>query len=208
MAERDDRTARTSGMTTWRAGCGESRTSGSEGGPEKPTSRKTGRALRPDPYTYLPTWEGWLYLATVIDIASRRVVGFALAEHLRTELVADALTNAVAARDPEPGVVFHSDKGCQYVSGDYATLAEELTITLSVGRTGQCWDNALAESFFASLKGECLDQQPWPTRAAARHATVEYIAWFNGTRLHSALGYMTPNEFEATTDQEVIKQVA
>jgi transposase InsO family protein len=158
--------------------------------------------------TYIPTWEGWLYLATVIDIASRRVVGFALAEHLRTELVADALTNAVAARDPQPGVVFHSDKGCQYVSGDYATLAEELTITLSVGRTGQCWDNALAESFFASLKGECLDQQPWPTRAAARRATVEYIAWFNGTRLHSALGYMPPNEFEATTDQEVIKQVA
>jgi putative transposase len=147
-------------------------------------------------------------LATVIDIASRRVVGFALAEHLRSELVADALTNAVAARDPAPGVVFHSDKGCQYVSGDYATLAEELTITLSVGRTGQCWDNALAESFFASLKGECLDHQPWPTRAAARHATVEYIAWFNGTRLHSALGYLTPNEFEATTDQEVIKQVA
>ena len=158
--------------------------------------------------TYIPTWEGWLYLATVIDIASRRVVGFALAEHLRTELVADALTNAVAARDPEPGVVFHSDKGCQYVSGDYATLAEELTITLSVGRTGQCWDNALAESFFASLKGECLDHQPWPTRAAARHATVEYIAWFNGTRLHSALGYLTPDEFEATTDQEVIEQVA
>jgi transposase InsO family protein len=158
--------------------------------------------------TYLPTWEGWLYLATVIDIASRRVVGFALAEHLRTELVADALTNAVAARDPEPGVVFHSDKGCQYVSGDYATLADDLAVTLSTGRTGQCWDNALAESFFASLKGECLDHQPWPTRAAARHATVEYIAWFNGTRLHSALGYMTPNEFEATTDQEVIKQVA
>jgi putative transposase len=105
-------------------------------------------------------------------------------------------------------VVFHSDKGCQYVSGDYATLAEELTITLSVGRTGQCWDNALAESFFASLKGECLDQQPWPTRAAARHATVEYIAWYNGTRLHSALGYMTPDEFETTTDEEVIEQVA
>jgi transposase InsO family protein len=157
--------------------------------------------------TYLPTWEGWLYLATVIDIASRRVVGFALTEQLRTELVADALTNAVAARDPAPGVVFHADRGCQYTSGDYATLAADLTVTLSSGRTGQCWDNALAESFFASLKGECLDQQPWPTRAAARRATVAYIAWYNGTRLHSALGYMTPNEFE-TTDQEVLKQVA
>jgi transposase InsO family protein len=158
--------------------------------------------------TYLPTWEGWLYLATVIDIASRRVVGFALAEHLHTELVADALANAVAARDPEPGVIFHSDKGCQYTSGDYATLAGDLEVTLSTGRTGQCWDNALAESFFASLKGECLDQQPWPTRAAARRATVDYIAWYNGTRLHSALGYMTPNEFEATTKKEVIEQVA
>jgi transposase InsO family protein len=158
--------------------------------------------------TYVSTWEGWLYLATVIDIASRRVVGFALAEHLRTELVADALTNAVAARDPAPGLVFHADRGCQYTSGAYATLAADLTVTLSSGRTGQCWDNALAESFFASLKGECLDQQPWPTRAAARRATVEYIAWYNGTRLHSALGYMTPDEFETATDEEVITQVA
>ena len=158
--------------------------------------------------TYIPTWEGWLYLATVIDIASRRVVGFALAEHLRTELVADALTNAVAARDPAPGVIFHADRGCQYTSGDYARLAGDLEVRLSMGRTGQCWDNALAESFFASLKGECLDQQPWPTRVAARRATVEYIAWYNGTRLHSALGYQTPNEFEATTDGEALTQAA
>jgi transposase InsO family protein len=158
--------------------------------------------------TYIPTWEGWLYLATVIDIASRRVVGFALAEHLRSELVADALTNAVAARDPAPGVVFHADRGCQYTSDAYATLADQLAVTLSSGRTGQCWDNALAESFFASLKGECLDQQPWPTRAAARRATVEDIAWHNGTRLHSALGYRTPHEFETATNGEVIEQVA
>jgi transposase InsO family protein len=158
--------------------------------------------------TYRSTWEGWLYLATVIDIASRRVVGFALAEHLRTELVTDALANAVAARDPAPGVIFHSDKGCQYTSGDYATLAGDLEVTLSTGRTGQCWDNALAESFFASLKGECLDRQPWPTRTAARRVTVDYIAWYNGTRLHSALGYMTPDEFETTTREEPIKQVA
>jgi transposase InsO family protein len=159
--------------------------------------------------TYIWTWEGWLYLATVIDIASRRIVGFALAEHLRTELVADALTNAVAARDPAAGVIFHADRGCQYTSGDYATLAGELAVTLSHGRTGQCWDNALAESFFASLKGECLNQQPWPTLAAARRAVVEYIGWYNGTRLHSALGYLTPNEFESTTNnKEGIKQAA
>ena len=146
--------------------------------------------------TYIPTWEGWLYLATVIDIASRRIVGFAMAKHLRTELACDALTNAIAARDPAPGVIFHADRGCQYTSSDYATLAGDLAVRLSTGRTGQCWDNALAESFFASLKGECLDQQPWPTRAAARRATVDYIAWYNGTRLHSTLGYLTPVEYE------------
>jgi transposase InsO family protein len=158
--------------------------------------------------TYIWTWEGWLYLATVIDIASRRIVGFAMAEHLRAELVCDALTNAIAARDPAPGVIFHADRGCQYTSSDYATLAGDLAVRLSTGRTGQCWDNALAESFFASLKGECLDLQPWPTRAGARRATVDYIAWYNGTRLHSALGYQTPDEYESITRKEVTAQAA
>jgi transposase InsO family protein len=158
--------------------------------------------------TYIATWEGWLYLATVIDIASRRVVGWATADHLRTELVADALANAVAVRDPEPGVIFHSDRGCQYTSHDYALLAGDLDVQLSVGRTGQCWDNALAESFFASLKGECLDQQSWPTRAAARREIVDYIAWFNGTRLHSSLGYLSPDEYEANARHNDLPQVA
>ena len=158
--------------------------------------------------TYIPTWEGWLYLATVIDIASRRIVGFAMAEHLRTDLACDALTNAIAARDPAPGVIFHADRGCQYTSSDYALLAGDLKVRLSTGRTGQCWDNALAESFFASLKGECLDLQPWPTRAGARRATVDYIAWYNGTRLHSALGYQTPDEYESITRKEVTAQAA
>ena len=158
--------------------------------------------------TYIWTWEGWLYLATVTDIASRRIVGFAMAEHLRTELACDALTNAIAARDPAPGVIFHADRGCQYTSSDYATLAGDLEVRLSTGRTGQCWDNALAESFFASLKGECLDLQPWPTRAGARRATVDYIAWYNGTRLHSALGYQTPDEYESITRKEVTAQAA
>jgi len=105
-------------------------------------------------------------------------------------------------------VVVHADRGCPYTSGDYATLADDLAVILFSGRTGQCWDNALAESFFASLKGECLDHQPWPTRAAARHTTVQYIAWYNGTRLHSALGYMTPDEFETATRKEALTQVA
>jgi putative transposase len=155
--------------------------------------------------TYIGTWEGWLYLATVIDIASRRVVGYALADHLRTELVSAALANAVAARDPAPGVIFHADRGCQYTSAEFAGLASDHAVTLSHGRTGQCWDNALAESFFASIKGELLDLQPWPTRAMARRAIVEYTAWYNGTRLHSTLGYRSPAEYEEASK---IKKVA
>jgi transposase InsO family protein len=157
--------------------------------------------------TYIATWEGWLYLATVIDIASRRVVGFALADHLRTELIAGALSNAVAARDPEPGVIFHSDRGCQYTTAAYAALADECELTLSVGRTGQCWDNALAESFFSSLKGELIDDRAWPTRAGARRAVVDYIGWYNGTRLHSTLGYQSPADYE-NNHRENVRQVA
>jgi transposase InsO family protein len=158
--------------------------------------------------TYIRTWEGWLFLATVIDIASRRVVGYAMADHLRTSLVADALANAVAARDPDAGVIFHSDRGCQYTSAEFADLADDYQVVLSLGRTGQCWDNALAESFFAALKGELIDIRPWPTRAAARRAVVEYIGWYNGTRLHSTLGYRSPAEFEASAGKEDLGQVA
>jgi transposase InsO family protein len=158
--------------------------------------------------TYVPTWQGWLFLATVIDIASRRIVGYATADHLRTSLVTDALTNALAARDPQPGVIFHSDRGCQYTSTTYADLANDSQVTLSLGRTGQCWDNALAESFFSSLKAECLNTRPWPTHTAARGAIVDYIAWYNGTRLHSTLGYTTPNDYEQAAKKQATTQVA
>ncbi|MGO9159269.1 MAG: IS3 family transposase [Streptosporangiaceae bacterium] len=144
--------------------------------------------------TYIGTWEGWLYLATVIDVASRRVVGYAFADHLRTELVAAALGNAVAARTPAPGVIFHADRGSQYTSAEFAGLASDYAVTLSHGRTGQCWDNALAESFFASIKGELLDLRAWPTRDMAGQAIVDYSGWYNGTRLHSTLGYRSPAE--------------
>ena len=130
--------------------------------------------------TYVPTEEGWLYLATVIDIASRRVIGWATADHLRTDLVADALTAACRQRCPARPVIFHSDRGCQYTSHQFATLATEFGVRLSVGRTGQCWDNALAESFFATIKRELLDTRTWPSRAAARTAIFDGCGSFEG----------------------------
>jgi len=157
--------------------------------------------------TYIPTSEGWLYLATV-DIASRRVVGPARAGHQRAELVADALADAVAAREPAPGVIFHADRGCQYTSSSYARLAADCRVRLSHGRTGQCWDNALAESFFSAIKGELLNDRNWPTRAVARHVVTDYIGWYNGARLHSTLGYKTSAEFEASTSPGRLQDVA
>lgn len=169
-----------------------------------------GRDFTPDPagldlrwcgdITYVRTWQGWLYLATVIDIASRKVVGWATADHLRTDLVEHALRNAVAARRPAAGVIFHSDRGCQYTSVQFAETATELGVRLLVGRTGQCWDNALAESFFATIKGELLDHQAWATHTAARAAIFDYIeGWYNTRRRHSALGYLSPTAYENTT---------
>ena len=147
--------------------------------------------------TYLPTDEGWLYLATVIDIASRRVIGWATADHLRTELVADALKAALRTRRPVGPVVFHSDRGSQYTSRELADLAAAHGIRLSVGRTGQCWDNALAESFFATLKRELTADRSWPSHAALRSALFTWIeGWYNIRRLHSSLGYRSPADYE------------
>jgi putative transposase len=147
--------------------------------------------------TYIPTEEGWLYLATVIDIASRRVVGWATAGHLRAELVADALKSACHQRRTTGPVIFHSDRGCQYTSRELTALAARLNIRLSVGRTGQCWDNALAESFFATLKNELIGNRTWSSRVATRTAIFEWIeSWYNVHRLHSSLGYRSPADYE------------
>lgn len=148
--------------------------------------------------TYIATWEGWAYLATVIDLASRKVVGWALADHMRTELVTDALEMAFLTRRPAPGAIFHSDRGCQYTSIDYGQLARANGVVLSVGNVGQCWDNAVAESFFATIKRELIDTRAWPTRAGLRAAIFDWIeGWYNTRRLHSSLGYRSPAEYEA-----------
>jgi len=148
--------------------------------------------------SYIPTWEGTLYLATVIDLASRRVVGYSMADHLRTELVADALNMACDRRRPPAGVIFHADRGCQYTSGAYAALARERGVRLSFSRTGQCWDNSVAESFFATLKDELIYRRAWPTRQAARAAIFEFIEiFYNRHRLHSSIDYLSPADYEA-----------
>jgi transposase InsO family protein len=145
--------------------------------------------------TYLKTGEGWLYLATVIDLATRMVVGWQLADHLRTSLVTDALNMAITGGHAPAGAVFHSDRGCQYTSAEFHRFCGAHGILPSVGRTGVCWDNAAAESFFATLKNEMYYRQRFDSRARARFAVAEYIEiFYNRRRLHSHLGYRTPAE--------------
>jgi putative transposase len=145
--------------------------------------------------TYLKTGEGWLYLATVIDLATRMVTGWQLAEHMRTSLVTDALAMAVTHGHVHPGAVFHSDRGAQYTSAGFAQFCQARGIRTSVGKTGVCWDNAAAESFFAVLKNEMYYRQAFPDRAHARFAVADYIeVFYNRQRLHSTLGYRTPAE--------------
>jgi putative transposase len=149
--------------------------------------------------TYLRTGEGWLYLATVIDLATRMVTGWQLADHMRTSLVTDALDMAITHGQVQPGAIFHSDKGAQYTSAEFARFCQAHGIRTSTGRTGVCWDNAAAESFFGALKNEMYYRQSFPGRARARFAVARYIeVFYNRQRLHSALGYRTP--FEALTE--------
>ncbi|WP_286292604.1 IS3 family transposase [Methylomarinovum tepidoasis] len=146
--------------------------------------------------TYVPTWEGFLYLAVVLDVFSRRIVGWAMAAHLRTELVLSALNMALWQRQPEE-VVHHSDQGCQYTSLAFSRRCEEAGVRPSMGSVGDCFDNAMAESFFATLECELLDRSTFRTRAEAERAIFEFIeGWYNPHRRHSALGYLSPINFE------------
>ncbi len=148
--------------------------------------------------TYIPTWEGWLYLATVLDCFSKKVVGYAMAGHMRTSLVSEALQMAANNVGFTAGeTIFHSDRGCQYMSAEFAVVSAGLGVRRSVGRTGVCYDNAWAESFNGTLKNERVHRTSYPTREHARIDITRYIELrYNQIRLHSALGYMTPNEVE------------
>jgi putative transposase len=147
--------------------------------------------------TYVPTAEGWLYLATVLDAWSRRIVGWAMADTLRTELVVEALNMAVWNRRPAVAVVHHSDRGAQYTSLTFSRRCRDAGVAPSMGSVGDAYDNALAEAFFASLKTELLMRHTFATRQAARRALFDYIeGFYNSHRRHSALRYLSPAEFE------------
>jgi putative transposase len=150
--------------------------------------------------TYVPTWAGFLFLAVVIDVFSRRVVGWAMANHLRTELVVAAVNMAISQRRPTGSVIHHSDQGSQYTSVAFGNRLREAGVAASMGSVGDCFDNALCESFFATLECELLDRSSFRTREEARPAVFEFIeGFYNTRRRHSALGYLAPVEFERRT---------
>ena len=147
--------------------------------------------------TYVRTVDGWAYLATVLDLASRKVVGWAMADHLRTSLVTDALAQALATRRPATEVIFHSDRGCQYTSAEFARFCVSHRVRRSMGRKATCFDNAVAESFFATYKKELIHTRPWSTLTELRQHTFVWIeGYYNRRRRHSTLGYLTPHEHE------------
>ena len=157
---------------------------------------------RPDTHwvadiTYLPTATGWLYLAAVLDLCTRKIVGWSMADHLRTELAADALRMALDRRNPAPGLLLHSDRGVQYASDEYQRLMAKHGLTCSMSGVGDCWDNAVMESFFSTLKTELVHQRTYATHDEARASVFEWIeVFYNRQRLHSTLGYQSPEAFE------------
>ena len=149
--------------------------------------------------TYIPTDEGWLFLAVLLDLYSRKVVGWAMSERNDEALTLAALEMALDLRQPLPGLIHHSDRGVTYAAGAYQDVLARRGIVCSMSRKGDCWDNAVIESFFSTLEFECLGDRPFPTRTQARRELVAYIlGYYNPTRLHSYLGYLSPMDFETT----------
>ena len=148
--------------------------------------------------TYIPTDEGWLYLAAVLDLCSRKIVGWSMADHMRAELAGDALTMAVVRRNPGDGLLHHSDRGVQYACDDYRQLLQSYGMEVSMSGKGDCWDNAAMESFWATLKNELVNHERYASRDQARRSIFEYIeVFYNRQRLHSSIGYQSPEAFEA-----------
>ena len=159
--------------------------------------------------TYIPTGQGWLYLATVLDLGSRRLLGYSMAPHMRTSLIRDALDMAAGVRGgATAGIIFHSDRGSQYMSRAFAQAIADRQMVQSVGRTGQCWDNSVAESFFSSLKRELVSRYRFEDRSGARRAIFAWINRYNTRRLHSSLGYLPPIEWENTYHHQPVDQAA
>jgi transposase InsO family protein len=145
--------------------------------------------------TYIPTWEGWLYLATVIDCCTKEIIGYAMGDNYKTPLIEKAIRMAIRNQNIKHDAIFHSDRGSNYMSGHFAMTLKELALRQSTGRTGICWDNAMAESFFGTLKNERVSRTTYPTREHARRDIARYIEFhYNTKRLHSGLGYRTPRE--------------
>jgi putative transposase len=157
--------------------------------------------------TYLRTWEGWLYLVAVQDVFSRRIVGWSMADHMRTELVTDALQMALAQRRPDPGLIWHSDQGSQFVSLAFGQQARAAGIAQSMGSRGDCYDNAVAESFFATLKKELVHGRSWPSKAELRNEVFDYVeVFYNRRRRHSTLGFLSPAQFETITHHHHLEE--
>lgn len=150
--------------------------------------------------TYVRTWEGWLYLAFVLDTYSRRIVGWSMANNLKTELVLDALNMAIYTRRPSPGLIHHSDRGSQYTSVEFGSRLKEAGLLPSMGSVADAYDNSMAESFVSTLKRELIHRHSWPSRQSARTAIFEYVeGFYNTRRRHSALGHLSPAEYEEAT---------
>lgn len=147
--------------------------------------------------TYLPTSRGWCYLAAIVDCYSRLVVGWAVSDHMRTDLCIDALNDARSRRRPDPGLIHHSDRGSQYTSYDYRKALTDSHLVASMSRKGNCWDNAVAESFWATIKRELINDIKWESKEELEAALFEYIEiYYNRKRVHSSLDYMTPQEYD------------